>query len=144
MFEKLQEVSTQAWLAALPSYQASAVSSLLQEHTMEEAAKMLLASVGDTRNSPYGGGSNPNNLYDSVLTEVRKFICGDTSYDDLRAQALEQWERGQLYIVGTVAAAVGSILGIAAAVLVPVISVIFAMVVKLGVNAWCALGPSHS
>lgn len=77
--------------------------------------------------------------WDAVKGEVDKFICGGPGYDDLRKQVEAGWEKGKTWIVTVVAGVVASHLGVAAAVIIPVIGIVFALAARIGVKAYCAM-----
>lgn len=141
MHDLFNSVDSAEWIEALPDYQRSGVEALLADgQDAEAAAAALLTIIGDPRTSPLGGGSRAENYVAAVQAEIRKLICGDPTYDGLRNQISEQWDKGKLYIVGIVAASIGTLLGVTGVILVPVISLLFAAISQIGTNAWCATG----
>lgn len=128
------------WINTLPEYQASTVSLMLgSDMGYEEVAIHLLTQVGPENTAPFGPKSAQTNYFGAVKDEFGKLICGDETYDELRAQVGALWDKNKGPVALAVASAIGSQIGIAAAVLVPVIVLLLAMVTQIGRNAWCAL-----
>lgn len=131
--------SPDAWLEALPTYHASKIQSMVNAGVeLQDIAHTLLASIGPADNAPYGVvDPTKSDYWLAVKAEVGKFVCGDPGYADLRKQVEAGWEKGKTWIVGAVAAFVGSSIGVAAAVILPVVAIALALVARVGVRAWC-------
>lgn len=132
----------EAWLDALPPFHARRIREMQAAGVgMEDIARAYLASVGPADNAPYGvveGGKK--GYWDAVKGEVDKFICGGAGYDDLRKQVEAGWEKGKTWIVTAVAGFVATNLGVAAAVILPVVGIALALAARIGVKAYCAMG----
>jgi hypothetical protein len=78
-----------------------------------------------------------------VKREIRILVCtSDTRYDDLRKRIKNIEPLGKQAIVAIVAATIGSSLGVAAGAISALVAVALFAVVKIGVNAFCAMPAS--
>ena len=76
----------------------------------------------------------------SVRAEVHELVCTKSErYADLRKRLDSVGEKGDKAIVALVAAAIGSTLGVAAGAIGGLVAVALFAVVKIGVNAYCAM-----
>lgn len=135
-------VAPEDWLSGLPTYQINLVNELLSSGLSEtEAAELWLSRVGPDNNFAFGAGNPGTNYLSAVQTEFRKLICGDDSYEAVRAEASKVWGGAKYGIVSMMALAIAAHVGIAAAVIAPVIALLMSAVGRIGINAWCALPP---
>jgi hypothetical protein len=126
------------WSQALKPYQRTLVDELLAlGKTTEEIALIWLDKVGAENNAPFGSQSSSQNFFDAVKLEFSKLVCGDDRYEDDRKKINTLWGKHKVAIVSTIAAAIASQLGIAVAILTPVIALLLDLFGKLGRNAWC-------
>ncbi|WP_251550509.1 hypothetical protein [Neobacillus muris] len=135
-----------SWLEALPSYQKEIVSELLDSKSHEEAALAWLeASVDNT--SPFTGQPQPEKKYLPLLKkEIHKLLCGNPEYatDRNELAQLTQTKENKTAIVSMVSAVIGAKVGLAATFIAPAIVIIFMMIAKTSLNAWCALETSEN
>jgi hypothetical protein len=128
------------WWSDLPGYQTTIIRELLASGMSEtEAAELWLSRVGPDNNFAFGAGSPGANFLASVQTEFRKFLCGDAQYEQLRQQANETWNGMKIPVVAAIAAGIGATVGVAAAVIMPVVALLLTAAAKIGLNAWCNL-----
>lgn len=136
-----KEQEESKWLDALPNYQRELVSELLASNSHEEAAVAWLeASVGNT--SPFSGQPQPEKKYFALLKkEAYKLLCGNPEYaaDRNELTHLFQTPENKTVIVSTVSALLGVKVGLAATFVAPAIVIIFMMVAKTSLNAWCEM-----
>jgi len=128
------------WIESLPNYQKATIDALIHAgNDLDAIATIWLSQTGPENNFAFGAASNPQqNIADAVRSELRKLICGDPSYDDLRARIAMDWNKSKLVVVSTIAAVVSGVVGVAAGVLVPVVAVVLAVASEVGTKAWCA------
>jgi len=135
------EIDEKAWLEALPVYQADIVEDLLKVKSPEDAATAWLEASTDNT-SPFGGQHKAKRKYlEFLIVEVRKLLCGSPEYDNERNQLekVAQSPVNKTAIVSTVSAIIGAKVGLAATFIAPVIVIIFIMIAKISLNAWCAM-----
>ncbi|NEY21415.1 hypothetical protein G4D61_15840 [Bacillus ginsengihumi] len=140
------DVEESGWLEALPSYQKEIVSELLASKSHEEAALAWLeASVDNT--SPFTGQPQPEKKFLPLLKkEIHKLLCGNPEYaaDRNELAQLTQTKENKTAIVSMVSAVIGAKVGLAATFIAPAIVIIFLMIAKTSLNAWCALETSEN
>jgi len=135
----------QDWLNDLPTFQRSAIETFLKGGlTEEEVAELWLSRIGSDQNIGFGAGTVASNYLASVKSEFRKFVCGDADYESLRLEAEKVWVGTKYPIVVLIAGVIGAKLGLAAAVISPVVALLLAAVCKIGKNAWCNMPPPVS
>jgi hypothetical protein len=128
------------WLSAVPAAQASVVREMLSAgQTEEQVAELWLNQAGAATNFGFGTGGALSSYFANVRAEFVGFVCGDEKYAKEREEALALWRKGgQVTLVAGVAGIIATTLGLAATALVPVVALLFSIVAKLGVNAFCA------
>ena len=126
------------WWQELPAFQRTSINEMISSGlSYEEVAETWLSTTGAITNAPFGGVTAGPGLFENIRNEINKLVCGHESYDDLRKQSAETWEKYKPGVLMGVAGAIGAALGVAAVVIVPVVALLLAAVVKVGVNAWC-------
>ena len=94
---------------------------------MESGEKVLLE---------FGTGGS---LWDAVKTEFRILVCtDDAKYGDIRAAAGKLKSEHTSALVAMLSASLGAAIGVAASVIAPILSLLLLMVVRIGVEAYCA------
>lgn len=135
------EDEEESWLNTLPDYQKEVVSELLNVHSDEEAMlSWLEASIGNT--SPFSGQALQKTKYSTMLKkEVQKLLCGNPEYNSERDELTELFRKpeNKTAIISAVSAIIGAKVGLAATFIAPVIVIIFLIIAKTSLNAWCAL-----
>lgn len=130
--------SPDEWLRALPGYQAQGVAQLLRQRTPEEAAISWMSGAGSNDTAPFGGVKNAASLlYQNVLIEIRKLLCGDRSYQEERQQVLALAGAGKTAIVAAISVAIGPHLGTAAVFIAPVVAIILSIVARASTSTVC-------
>jgi hypothetical protein len=130
------------WVESLPSYQRVLIHELLSSGLDEEAvAEAWLSRTGPDNNFGFGTSPAASNYLASVKAEFRKFICGDPTYEALRQDAQKVWNGTKYPIVSVIAIGIASQIGVAVAVITPVVALLLAAVGKIGLNAWCNMPP---
>jgi hypothetical protein len=127
------------WIGALPAVHAKTIDAMLTEGmSLEDIGQNWLSRVGPENTFPFGAGSASHNFFGRVMDEIRKFVCGDPSYKDLRKKIENLTKKHKTEVVGAIAAGIGAVVGLSAVVLVPVVGIALAIICKIGVNAYCA------
>lgn len=134
------ELTEGGWLDALPASQKRTVRALLANGKSEEQiAEQWLSQIGSTSTAGFGGGGAIQSFYANVKREFVAFICGDPKYNEERTQAAAIWnDQGKVGLVSIVTALVATTVNLAAAAVVPVIALLFSLVAKIGLNAFCS------
>lgn len=128
------------WICALKPYQVSSINELISKgRTLEEIAIILLSKTGSDSTAPFGGsGDAPRNYFENIKEEMRKLTCGDDKYKDIREEVSKNWNKGKTYIAMLIAGSIAPHIGIVATVLLPIVTIILAIVATVGLNAWCS------
>jgi hypothetical protein len=146
LYTHFSEDEEQSWLDALPNYQKEIVSELLSVHNHEEAVSSWLeASIGNT--SPFSGQTQPKMKYSIMFKkEVHKLLCGNSEYITERDELTQLFHKpdNKTAIISWVSAIIGAKVGLAATFVAPAIVIIFIMIAKTSLNAWCALQTTES
>lgn len=140
--EELIAGDENAWIGALPSYQAEHIRALLKKGlSPEQVAIVWLTVQGPANTFPFGGDSNRSLrslFYEKLLREVEDYICGAERYGADRAKLLGELKPTHAYLISTISVAVSPVLGAAAPLLAPAIAMILYTTARIGINAWCA------
>ena len=127
------------WISELKPYQSSSIFLLLETYEVEEVLQRWLSANGPTSTIQFGGnGNSPVPFVDRFKEEFRKFICGDSSYDQYREKLLLESPVAKGMLISSISAALGATLGYAAALLAPAVAVMLHIVGAISVNAWCS------
>lgn len=132
------------WIEALSGSQRDTIKSLLGSMSEHEAAILWLSLPGASDTAGFGGQGGLQRYFESVETQLRLLLCGADEYESVRAQAVSVWASGKTVVISTISSAIAIKVGIAAAVLVPVVALILAAVGKVGLNAWCEMPPAQA
>ncbi|MGG0747252.1 hypothetical protein ABE088_28685 [Priestia megaterium] len=131
------------WLDTLPHYQKAVVLELLASNSNDydtAALSWLEASVGNT--SPFSGEPKKDMKYfESLKNEVYKLLCGNPDYSADRVELVQliKSEGGKNSVVAFISGIIGAKLGLTAAFVSPAIVILFMMITKTSLNAWCAM-----
>jgi hypothetical protein len=130
------------WVDALPSYQKDTINDLLTTKSLEETASIWLESTVNN-NSPFGAEKKESEKkYFAILkSEVNKLVCGDPEYQNERNElnGLINQKENKAAIISLVSAFIGAKVGLAATFIAPAIVIIFTMIGKVSLTAWCKL-----
>lgn len=142
-FDLFFEDDETQWLEALPNYQKDIVAELLSVTSNDynaAALSWLEASVDNT--SPFSGGPKSDKKYfEALKNEVYKLLCGDPDYDADRDELnqLIKSEKSKTSLVAVISGIIGAKIGLAAAFVSPAVVILFMMITKTSLNAWCAI-----
>ncbi|MFE8064677.1 hypothetical protein [Priestia aryabhattai] len=131
------------WLDTLDNYEKEIVIELLEaSSSYQEAASIWLEASTDTT-SPFGtdnvGGQKK--YFNRLQDHVRKLLCGDAAYENERKEVTELVKRNvpKESVISTISALIGAKMGLAATFLAPAIVIIFMIISKVSLNAWCEM-----
>lgn len=126
------------WLDAMPKYAATVVEQLLASGvSYEQAAELWLTRVGADSNAPFGARQTGPSFYESVKAELAALLCGGAAYEELRARVKQEWDKQKSRVAYVIAGGIAVKVGVAAAVVLPVIALMLAAITQVGVAAWC-------
>lgn len=126
-------------IGLLKPFQKEVLLPLINSVGEEEAAKIWLAPKTVEMRNFGGTSSDPSPYFDRIISEIRKFICGDEKYKSEREKLTSGINKSASTTVTAISLAVGDFLGIASALLTPIVIMILKMIGKIGVNAWCSV-----
>lgn len=128
------------WFEGLHHSQRQSLEALLaKSNNEEEAGEIWLSRFGSGTTAGFGTLNNINNFYVNLRHEFIKFVCEESAYSEERSQAAELWKsQGKVGLVSFVAVTLAHPLGMAAAAITPVVALLFSLVAKFGVKAFCA------
>ena len=129
------------WLEALPAYQKFSLGELLAAgRDYDQAAEAwLTASAANTFRLGAGPALPAKDTFLAhVKREVRAFLCGDPRYAKERAGLFGDTATTRTMIVSAIAVALSPHVGMAVAVLTPIVALVLASMGKITLNAWCA------
>ncbi|WP_075123112.1 hypothetical protein [Burkholderia paludis] len=139
--ETLFDGEPSSWLEGLPAYQKGLVDTLLAGGaSYDEAARAWLeaSAAGTYLFSASGLPEKKNSFLDNLKKEIQGFICDDKKYSKERAGLFGEKGHAKTFVVSAVSVAIAPHLGIASAVIVPVVALVLASLGKVSVNAWCS------
>lgn len=129
------------WLDVLKPYQKRRIEALVdQGHDYEEIGEIWMGTALKD-NSPFSAQPDQNRYYNQLVKETRKFLCGNSEYEENRQQLSEVTRglTGKEQFVAYVSGILGAKLGLAVAFIAPVIVMCIIAACKISVNAWCNL-----
>ena len=112
---------------------------MLENDGPEQVVEKWISANGPTNTIGFGGAGNNKPFYDSFKTEFRKFICGSVDYDTERKKILDEGIVIKTVLISTASSAIAVKLGVMASLLVPAVALMFHVVGKIGINAWCSI-----
>jgi hypothetical protein len=130
-----------AWITILPDYQRSSITQLVAggKSFDEVAQAWLTASASNTYRFGAVAPVGPKNAFlEQVKVEVRAYLCGDDKYEKERAGLFGDGSTTRTVLVSWIALAIAPHVGVAVAVLTPVVALVLASFGKITINAWCA------
>ena len=129
------------WLRTLPQNERDFVSDLLASNPSEKKvsetiqfwfSNITTLNINTIRNEEF---------YMKVKKELFMFLCGDPKYDleRKRIKFINETLNWEFLLVSFISAALGSQLGITEHFIAPVVVIIFIMISKISINAWCEM-----
>lgn len=84
-----------------------------------------------------------SSLSQGIKAEFRLLVCTNSSkYTAVRNSINKHGSSITIMAVSTIAAAIATVLGITAGVVVPIVSILLLALTSIGINAWCGLAPA--
>jgi len=128
------------WVSELPEFQRKAIQELVKAgRSYDEIAGLWLTATAE--NTFRFGASTPlgskTSFLDSVKKELRAFLCGDRRYKKERDGLFGGNGVTRTTVVSALSVAIAPHVGMAAPVLVPIITLVIASMGKVAINAWC-------
>ena len=133
------DLPNDGWLETLsPAAKLSIEDMLSGGQNEEQVAEVWLSCAGPQTNVGFGATGAVQAYFANVRSEFAAFVCGDARYEKQRADAVLLWERGgQPSLVTAAAGWIATTAGLATAAIVPVIALLFSILAKIGVAAFC-------
>jgi len=134
----LFETSHDDLLNSLPRYQRNLIQQITDQGNdyFITAEKIMAAKPSNTVG--FGGNGGQRNIYlNKILEELEKYICGDEKYKEERAKLATSGDKSVQFITGAISSAIGSVLGVAGAFLLPLIVLLIMSSGKITINGWC-------
>lgn len=139
--EALLADDPQKWVTDLPAYQRDSITELLDKGIPfdEVAQRWLTASASNTfRFGAVTAAGDKSTFLSNVKAEVRAYLCGDKRYAKERAGLFGEKAPARTMVTSSMAVAIAPHIGVAAAVLAPIIALVLASLGAIALNAWCA------
>jgi hypothetical protein len=128
------------WIDALPTYQSEHLRNLkVQGRSLEDIADIWLrGSIQDTRFfGTSGSGGNKNKFFEHLRDEVVQFICSGKKYQKERAELFGKEGLSHTFVISAISVYIAPHVSAAPALIAPAIALIFAIIGKISINAWC-------
>lgn len=129
------------WVQGLPEYQRVTIEKLLASGSSfdDVAQAWISASAENTyRFAATSQVGNKGAFLENLRKEIRAFLCGDKKYKKERDGLFGKKGVAQTYVISAMAVAIAPYLGVASAVISPLIALVLASIGKMALNAWCA------
>ncbi len=129
------------WVHDLPEYQRDPIKKLLNDGASfdEVAQAWINASAANTyrfaASAPVG---DKGAFLVNLKREIHGFLCGDKKYKKERDGLFGEKGLARTYVVSAMAVAIAPHLGVASAVIAPLVALVLASLGKVALNAWCA------
>lgn len=142
--------SAEEWLDSLPEEKEN-LTELLKKDNVEEAASLWVnEQVCATLPSTWLDNKDmfldksqetEKEYFHLVKMEVQKLLCGDKAYEKDRDELhqLIEKEVPRSTVIAFVSGVIGAQVGLAATLIAPAIVIIFILIGKIALNAWCNL-----
>ncbi len=128
------------WVQDLPEYQRDPIQKLLAAGASfdEVAQAWINASAANTyRFAAAAPVGNKGAFLENLKQEIHRFLCGDKKYKTERDGLFGEKGPGRTYVVSAMAVAIAPHLGVASAVIAPLVALVLASIGKVALNAWC-------
>lgn len=126
------------WILELKPYQSNAIKQLLKNNKPEDVAKTWLTTQGASNTIHFGGIRDLKPFWDNFVTEFNKFICDENEYVNERDGIQKQSPISKGMLIFGISAALGAKIGLATALIAPVVTLLLFTVGKMTKNAYCA------
>ena len=134
------EEDNNKWLNTLNLQQQDTINKLLSKNSEDEVITIWLNSL-NINTATYNGGNTDFTYSNLFKNEVIKLLCGDKKYK------VERGEINNLYnstnikkaIITYVSGVIASQLNVSSTSIAPVVVLMFIIISKLSLNAWCQL-----
>ncbi len=127
------------YLEALPIYQRNTIEKLLENGLdYEAAANVWLSANGPANTFPFGAEVKKNSFVEKLKDEVGALMCNEEKYVEERKEIIAKCKGAGSAIITIITAYLAPIVGATPALILPAVALIFNVISKIGVNAWCA------
>lgn len=136
----IEKHTIEEWLSEEKPYKKKLVEKLLENHSEEETAKILLSTKGVENTTSFGGYSTKqadDDYWMKFKAEFDMFICGHPKYQNLRDDINKNSNIITISTTSLIASTLAPSVGIAASfITVPVVLMLKALS-ELSINAYC-------
>lgn len=133
-------IKPNSWLNELPDYQRKTLMEILASgHSYEQAAEIWLSTIGSQSNAPFGSISTGPGIFQALKIEIKKLVCGDDSYNDLREKIDVTWSNYKPGILAAICMVIAPVIGVSSVIILPAVAMLLEAILKVGVNSWCSL-----
>lgn len=127
------------YLEALPAYQRNTIEKLLENGLdYEDAANVWLSANGPANTFPFGAEVKKNLFVEKLKDEVGALMCNEEKYVEERKEIIAKCKGAGSAIITIITAYLAPVVGATPALILPAVALIFNVISKIGVNAWCA------
>lgn len=138
MNEIIQKFSPKDYLATLPSASRDYITALVEAGAEPIDLALKLSLEPGEGLATKGGESWPKDIFPRLLQELHILICtDDKKYKSIKEKIKGEATTSANVIVFVISDAVAIHAGLAPALCVPLVALIFASIAKAGVAAWC-------
>lgn len=135
---EIPNIELEEWLEVLKPYQRDIIRDLVEKHGAEIAIEKWLLASGPTEIVNFGGEGNTKPFLDRFKEEMNKFICGHNDYKKEIKEYKVSGEKIKTIMVSGISATIGVKIGIASAIIAPIVALTLFTVGKIGVIAYCS------
>lgn len=138
-FVALSQITLEEALNCMKPYQKASFLELIPIYGEEESAKRWVSSSGPGGLDKFGGSMGSRKpFWDSLVLEFRMFVCGHEKYAEQRSKIKALSDKHLNNLVLAISGAIAFSIGVATALVVPVVSILCYLAGQIGINAWCA------
>ena len=123
------------WMSVLEPYQRELLEQILKNHTEEEALDIWLTAVGPDNTASFGGNGK-DGLLKSFKLELYKFLSNDDEYKYEIKEFESYVTVTKILTVSFLSNMLSGRLGVASAVVSPLIVLVLGLIGKMGVKAY--------
>lgn len=136
----IEQHTIEEWLSDEKAYKRNIIKKLLESHSEEDTAKILLTSKGVENTKSFGGYATQqadDTFWIRFKKEFDMFICGHSKYQDLKEEIKKNGNIIKISTTAFIASALAPFVGLAASFLTVPIILMLKAVSEFSINAYC-------
>lgn len=136
----IEQHTIEEWMTGEKPYKIQMVEKLLQDHTEEETAKILLTSNGVENTKSFGGSVTQqadDAFWNRFSEELKMFICGHPKYKKYRDEIEDNGNIIGIATTAFIASAIAPFVGLAASFITVPIMLMLKSLGAIGINTYC-------